>query len=72
MSRHNCFVKYKYGFDLTESSIICQVHSDVMNGSSVLAIERSIHKTIRYYDTNVSDGDHIMITDITILGVYND
>lgn len=72
MSRHNCFVKYKYGFDAIESSIICQVDSDIMNGISSLAIERSIHKTIRYYNSNVYNEDHIMITDITILGVYND
>lgn len=74
MSKHNCFVKYrcdKY-FGKTETSIICQIDSDIMNGSSPLAIKEAIFKIIRYYDADVKKDSDIVLTDITILGVYND
>ena len=73
MSKHNCFIKYKCDkyFGKTETSIICQIDSDIMNGSSPLAIKEAIFKIIRYYDTDMKKDSDIILTDITILGVYN-
>lgn len=69
MSKHNCFIKYKC--DKYFGSIICQIDSDIMNGSSPLAIKEAIFKIIHYYDTDVKKDSDIMLTNITILGVYN-
>ena len=73
MSKHNCFIKYKCDkyFGTEECSIICQIDSDIMNGSSPLAIKEAIFKIIRYYDTDVKKDSDIMLMNITILGVYN-
>lgn len=75
IGKRNCFIKYKCDkyFGTVETSIICQIDSDIMNGSSPLAIKEAIFKIVRYYDTDVKKKySDIILTDITILGVYND